>query len=71
MSKEVKISTEYITLGQFLKLADVINTGGMAKWFIEEHDIFVNGELEKRRGKKLYDQDEVSIENFGTFRVKA
>lgn len=71
MGKEIKISTEYITLGQFLKLADVISTGGMAKWFIEEHDIFVNGELEKRRGKKLYNNDEVSIENFGAFLVKA
>ncbi len=71
MGKEVKISTEYITLGQFLKLADVISTGGMAKWFIEEHDIFVNGELEKRRGKKLYDKDEISIEKIGTFVVKS
>ena len=33
MKTEVKISTEYITLGQFLKLADVIQTGGMVKWF--------------------------------------
>ena len=29
--KEIGISTEYITLGQFLKLADCIDTGGQAK----------------------------------------
>ena len=34
--KHIKISTEYITLGQFLKLADVIQSGGMAKWFLQK-----------------------------------
>ena len=33
MTKTVAIDTEMITLGQFLKLADVIQSGGMAKWF--------------------------------------
>ncbi len=71
MAKEIKISTEYITLGQFLKLADIIQSGGMAKFFIAENDIFVNGELEKRRGKKLYNGHVVKLEEFGEFIVKA
>ncbi|MED4534771.1 S4 domain-containing protein YaaA [Metabacillus fastidiosus] len=70
MAKPVKIETEYITLGQFLKLADVIQTGGMAKWFLGEYAIFVNSELENRRGKKLKAGDVIDIPEFGTFVVK-
>ncbi|MED4403284.1 S4 domain-containing protein YaaA [Metabacillus fastidiosus] len=70
MAKPVKIETEYITLGQFLKLADVIQTGGMAKWFLGEYAIFVNSELENRRGRKLKAGDVIDIPEFGTFVVK-
>ncbi|MFT4416913.1 S4 domain-containing protein YaaA [Fredinandcohnia humi] len=69
MAQKVEISTEYITLGQFLKLADVIQTGGMAKWFVSEHEIYVNGEPENRRGKKLVNDDVVDIPGIGTFVV--
>ena len=55
----LKISTPYITLGQLLKESGVIDTGGMAKWYLSEHEVFVNGELEDRRGKKLRVGDEV------------
>lgn len=71
MAKEIEISTEYIPLGQFLKLAEIIQTGGMAKWFLSEHEIFVNGEPENRRGKKLKNNDIIDIPGFGTFIVKA
>lgn len=67
MTTEIQISTEYITLGQFLKLADVIQTGGMVKWFLSEHEVYVNGELEERRGRKLYPGDEVIIPDMGEF----
>jgi len=67
MMKEIEISTEIITLGQFLKLADVIQSGGMAKWFLQEYEVKVNGELDDRRGRKLRDQDTVEIEGFGSF----
>lgn len=70
MANPVKIDTEYITLGQFLKLADVIETGGMAKWFLSEYAIFVNNELENRRGKKLKAGDVVDIPEFGKYVVK-
>lgn len=64
---EIKVETEFITLGQFLKLADVIQTGGMAKWFLSEHKIFINGEQDQRRGRKLYRGDNVQIPGFGDF----
>lgn len=59
--KEIKINTEYITLGQFLKIADIISSGGQAKFFLAENDVFVEGELENRRGRKLYPNMTVKV----------
>ncbi|KKK36875.1 hypothetical protein WQ57_17130 [Mesobacillus campisalis] len=70
MSQEVKIDTEFITLGQFLKLADVIQSGGMAKWFLSEHGVFINGEQDQRRGRKLRSGDVIAIPGFGKFRIQ-
>ncbi|KYC86259.1 S4 domain-containing protein YaaA [Heyndrickxia sporothermodurans] len=67
MEKNVSIETEFITLGQFLKLADVIQSGGMAKWFLSEHDVFVNGEQDQRRGRKLSVGDRIEIPSVGNF----
>ena len=50
-TKEIHITTEYITLGQFLKFADIIHEGGEAKRFLAENEILVNGGAEARRGK--------------------
>ncbi|MCY8550114.1 S4 domain-containing protein YaaA [Bacillus haynesii] len=69
MTKTVAIDTEMITLGQFLKLADVIQSGGMAKWFLSEYKVLVNDEPDNRRGRKLYVGDVVTIEGFGSFQV--
>ena len=35
--KQIKISTEFVTLGQFLKLANLIQTGGEAKFYLKEN----------------------------------
>lgn len=67
--QKVIISTEYIPLGQFLKLAEIIDTGGQAKFFLAETYIEVNGEEENRRGKKLYNGDMVYVDGFGTYEV--
>jgi ribosome-associated protein len=66
---QISINTDYITLGQFLKLADCISTGGQAKMFLQETKILVNGQAENRRGKKLVPQDIVNVEGFGQFEV--
>lgn len=65
----VSIKDEYITLGQFLKLADVISSGGHAKFFVKEEAIFVNGEAEDRRGRKLYPEDTITIDGYGQYKV--
>ncbi|MCY8199103.1 ribosome maturation protein RlbA [Bacillus subtilis] len=69
MANPISIDTEMITLGQFLKLADVIQSGGMAKWFLSEHEVLVNDEPDNRRGRKLYVGDVVEVEGFGSFQV--
>jgi ribosome-associated protein len=71
MKKNVEITTETITLGQFLKLIQAIDTGGMAKWFLQTKEVYVNGERESRRGRKLRHGDIVEINEFGTFIVTA
>jgi len=67
---EIKIDTEYITLGQFLKAADIIQSGGMAKWFLSENKIFINGEQDQRRGRKLRSGDKIEIPDFGLFIIR-
>lgn len=63
---EILIDDEYITLTQFLKKIDFISSGGQAKFFLSETDVFVNNELETRRGRKLFSGDIITIddENF-------
>lgn len=60
---KIKIKTEYITLGQMLKFVGVIDSGSLAKVFIFNHTIIVNGEDCKQRGKKLYPGYKISIDN--------
>ena len=62
--REVKIreDEEYITLNVLLKIAGIISTGGMAKIYLAENDVYVNGEIENRRGRKLYRGDIVKLD---------
>ena len=50
---EITINTEYITLGQFLKLADIIQSGGEAKSFLVQNKVEIDGISDNRRGRKL------------------
>lgn len=61
MTKDVSINTEYIKLGQLLKLVGVITNGAEAKMFLEENSVLVNNENENRRGRKIYPGDIVRI----------
>ena len=60
---KITIRTEYITLGQFLKYAGITDAGAQAKAFLQEQKVFVNEELEQRRGRKLYDGFIVEVKN--------
>jgi len=67
--RQVRIETEYITLGQLLKLTDCIDSGGQAKLFLAENEVLVNGAAEARRGRKLYRGDRVRVEGCGEFEI--
>lgn len=59
--EEVKIDTEFIKLDQFLKLAGIAGTGGVAKLLIQDGEVYVNGEVCTMRGKKLRVDDRIEI----------
>ncbi|WP_295629298.1 RNA-binding S4 domain-containing protein [uncultured Corynebacterium sp.] len=58
---DVVIRDESIRLGQFLKLANLIDTGGLAKEVIAEGQVEVNGEVDVRRGRQLHPGDVVAV----------
>jgi ribosome-associated protein len=69
--EKIAISSEFITLGQFLKFINVIPSGGMVKHMLETLTINVNDIPENRRGKKLYPGDKIFIKTIGEFRISS
>ena len=57
---EIRIRDEFIKLGQALKLADLVSDGVEAKYVINDGLVKVNGEVDTRRGRKVYDGDVIS-----------
>lgn len=53
---------EFIKLDQFLKLAQIVQSGGEAKRLIQSEFVMVNNEVETRRGRKLYHGDWVDVD---------
>jgi ribosome-associated protein len=60
--RDVPIDGDMIRLGQFLKLADLIDTGGEGKILIASGDVSVNGEVDVRRGRQLHPGDVVEVQ---------
>lgn len=60
---EIKITSEFITLGQFIKYVDIIHSGGEAKSYLKTANVVINGEPDNRRGRKLRVNDVIEIEN--------
>lgn len=58
----IKLRDEFIKLGQALKAAGLVESGVEAKEVIQDGLVKVNGEVDTRRGKKLYDGDIVSFD---------
>jgi S4 domain protein YaaA len=61
--KSIKLRKDepFITLGVLLKITGIIDTGGQAKFFLDENTVLVNGEEENRRGRKLYHGDLIQV----------
>lgn len=60
--EKIILRDEFIKLGQALKLAGLCDSGVDAKFAIQEGHVKVNGEVELRRGKKLYDGDMIEYQ---------
>ena len=60
--KKIYIKTEFIKMDQLLKYADISPTGGHAKYLIKNNLIKYNGEIDTRRGKKVYPGDIVTVD---------
>ncbi|MFD1440531.1 S4 domain-containing protein YaaA [Lacticaseibacillus hegangensis] len=65
----VTITTAFITLGQLLKDAGVVDSGGAAKYFLKENAVLVNDQPEDRRGRKLEAGDTVTLPDQTSFTV--
>ena len=61
--ENVTIKDEYIKLGQLLKLSGLVDSGSVAKIVIGDGMVEVNGEIETRRGKKIYPGDIITFED--------
>jgi len=59
--QQFNIETNHIKLDSFLKLVNIVGSGGEAKIIIAAGQVSVNGETETRRGRKLYPGDNVKL----------
>ena len=59
--REIPIRGDMIRLGQFLKLADILESGGESKELILDGEVTVNGEVDTRRGRQLHRGDVVRV----------
>lgn len=55
------LKKEFITLQQFLKINGYISSGGEAKFFLLDNNCYINKEHITMRGKKIYKNDIVKI----------
>ena len=60
--EEIAVGESGIRLGQFLKLANLVESGGAVKELLESGRVTVNGEVESRRGAQLVTGDVVACE---------
>lgn len=67
--ERITIKTEFIKLNQFLKWAGIADTGAHANQMIKDGLVKVNGELETRRGKKIYPGDKILLDDRYEFLV--
>lgn len=60
--EQITLRDEFIKLGQALKAAGLVESGVEAKEVIQDGLVMVNGKIDTRRGRKLYDGDKVTFE---------
>lgn len=68
--EKIKITDDFITLGQLLKITNLFDSGGFIKYYIQDEGVYVNQVLEHRRGKKLFHGDMVTLKSGESFIVE-
>lgn len=68
--EEIHITDKFITLGQLLKLTNIFDSGGFIKGYLKDQGVYVNEEIEHRRGRKLYPDDVIKLDKSHTFVVR-
>lgn len=58
---KIELKGEVIRLGQLVKFAGLVDTGGEAKALIQGGEVLVNGQVETRRGRQLQEGDVVAV----------
>jgi ribosome-associated protein len=61
--QQIPVRGETIRLGQLLKLAAIVDSGGEARELLAATPVLVNGEPEDRRGRQLHPGDVVQLED--------
>ena len=69
-TERVTISTDFIKLGQLLKLASLVSQGSDAKMLISNGFVSLNGTVVYERGKKVYPGDKVEVKELGSVIVE-
>lgn len=69
--EKISITDEHINLGQFLKLTNLFDSGGFIKNYLQNEGVLVNDVKEHRRGRKLYNDDVVQIDESNIFILHA
>ncbi|MCY1714685.1 RNA-binding S4 domain-containing protein [Caproiciproducens galactitolivorans] len=62
-TEKIAIDTEFIRLDALLKLGGAVDTGGRAKFAIQNGEVKVNGEVCTMRGKKMHDGDKAEFQS--------
>lgn len=65
--EEIKISSEFIKLDQLLKFSNLVENGADAKYLVQNGFVKVNGEVETRRGKKLFGDEIIEVDLEGQY----
>lgn len=66
--EKIVIESEFITITQFLKITNYISSGGEAKYFLFDNEVFLNKHLVTQRGRKLYHNDQIKI-GFNLYKI--
>ena len=71
MEQEIYINTPFIKLGSLIKLANIVDSGGMVKMIVQDGLVKLNSEVCTMRGKKIVVNDVVEVDlDSNTYKIK-